>query len=337
MAEPASVHLAQHGTQIFVYNNIRTNQTIYSLTRSLNNHTSLKQLPFLGKKSVPSHLRKDLWQPLCLVSFPRPSQGFIAYRRLREFRRLHETSYPLSLITQTEGPHKGQLHRTKKRGKILMDQKANSVADLAAVLLRAEEKLPKTDEVIDPKEEAEKEARQAEEREKAKKAWMAKVEASRREKKLDFDPEAALQLWEQKEANRIARKEKMQTERLRKKEEAPLLKLKAKEKQVEWVRRMQKIGKKTALRKDPQPHEEPGVEGVKISWANLLDAEFAEQWPKAVVHDGLSRHRYTAAFPVMEDGEVSEIGKKDGGVPADAVIWGGADSLLRKPAPQVQV
>ena len=36
MAESAGVHLAQHGTQIFVYNNIRTNQIIYSLTRSLN-------------------------------------------------------------------------------------------------------------------------------------------------------------------------------------------------------------------------------------------------------------------------------------------------------------
>ncbi|KAL8770910.1 MAG: hypothetical protein Q9209_003561 [Squamulea sp. 1 TL-2023] len=242
MAEPASVHLAQHGTQIFVYNNIRTNQIIYSLTRSLNNHTSLKQLPFLGKKTVPSHLRKDLWQPLCLVSFPRPSQGLLAYRRLREFRRLHETSYPLSLITQTEGHHRGQLHSTKKRGKILMDQKANSIADLAAVLLRAEEKLPRI---------------------------------GQEEQEID----------EEKLAEKRGKKAEM------------------KEKRADWIRRMQKAGKKSVRRKDPQPFEQPGVEGVKISWANLLDAEFAEQWPEAVVHDGLTRHRYTAAFPVMEEGE----------------------------------
>ncbi|KAI4272921.1 MAG: hypothetical protein L6R38_006475 [Xanthoria sp. 2 TBL-2021] len=327
MAEPAGVHLAQHGTQLFVYNNIRTNQIIYSLTRSLNNHTSLKQLPFLGKKSVPSHLRKDLWQPLCLISFPRPSQGLVAYRRLREFRRLHETSYPLSLITQTEGPHKGQLHSTKKRGKILMDQKANSVADLAAVLLRAEEKLPKTAEEepeIDPEKEAEERERMAEKREEAKKAWMEKVEARRRDRGLYVVPEKLLQLWEEREVNRQASREKSNEEMQRKKEEGPQLKIEAKAKRAEWIRRMQKAGKKSVMRKDPQPHEEPGVEGVKISWANLLDAEFAEQWPEAVVHDGLSRHRYTAAFPVMEEVvEVSGSGKKEGDVPMELLGLGG--------------
>ncbi|KAL9000275.1 MAG: hypothetical protein Q9169_000992 [Polycauliona sp. 2 TL-2023] len=318
MAEPAAVHLAQHGTQIFVYNNIRTNQIIYSLTRSLNvglqlgsflfliiltthsqNHTSLKQLPFLGKKTVPSHLRKDLWQPLCLVSFPRPSQGLQAYRRLREFRRLHETSYPLSLITQTEGPHKGQLHSTKKRGKILMDQKANSVADLAAVLLRAEEnlvKIPKKESDVDPKNEVL-------EREDAKKVWMEKVEASRKDKGLVFDPDKAAEYWKQHELSKTTRIKKVR-------EEKELAAKESKEKRIKYVARMQKAGKKTMMRKDPQPYEEPGVEGVKISWANLLDAEFAEQWPKAVVHDGLSRHRYTAAFPVMEeDVEVPESGE----------------------------
>ena len=39
------------------------------------------------------------------------------------------------------------------------------------------------------------------------------------------------------------------------------------------------------------------VEGVKIRWANVLDAEFAETWPEDVVHDGLEKHRYTAAWP----------------------------------------
>jgi len=39
------------------------------------------------------------------------------------------------------------------------------------------------------------------------------------------------------------------------------------------------------------------VEGVRIRWSNILDAEYAETWPKEVVHDGLERHRYTAAWP----------------------------------------
>ena len=39
------------------------------------------------------------------------------------------------------------------------------------------------------------------------------------------------------------------------------------------------------------------VEGVKIRWADILDAEYAETWPAEVVHDGLEKHRYTAAWP----------------------------------------
>ncbi|KAL8699446.1 MAG: hypothetical protein Q9224_001410 [Gallowayella concinna] len=278
MAEPVGKSLAQHGTQIFIYNNIRTNQILYSLTRSLNNHSSLEQLPFLGKKTVPARIRKDLWHPLCLVEFPRPSQGLIAYRRLREFRRLHETAYPLSLITQTEGRRKGHLHSTKKRGKILMDQKANSVADLAAVLLRAEERLPKIG---------------AEEKKNHQKTRLEKtLKKSDPEKQIDLEKEL----------------EKIENE----KKDAKIV---AKEKKAEWIRMMQKKGRKSLMRKDPQEIERGGVEGVKIRWANLLDAEFAKQWPEAVVHEGLTRHRYTAAFPLKkEDGDASQTvdAKEDG-------------------------
>lgn len=69
-----------------------------------------------------------------MVYFPSPHAGLAAFRKLREFRVLHETSYPLEIITETEGKWRGSLMPKKKRGKVLMDQKANSVADLAAVL-----------------------------------------------------------------------------------------------------------------------------------------------------------------------------------------------------------
>lgn len=204
-----------------------------------------------------------------------------------------------------------------------MDQKANSIADIAAVLLRAEEKLPKINgkepEVeIDPEKEAE-------EREKAKKAWIEKIEARRRGRGLKVDPEITLKRWEEKgEEQWLARREKKREHKQSKKEAALQLKIKAKADRAEWIRRMQKAGKKSLMRKDPQPYEEPGVEGVKVSWANLLDAAFAEQWPAAVVHDGLSRHRYTAAYPVMEeDGEVTKSGKKEGHVPVELLVSGG--------------
>ncbi len=154
-----------------------------------------------------------------MVEFPRPIQGLVAFRKLREFRRLHETSYPLDIITQTEGPHKGQLLGTKKRGKVLMNQKANSIADLAAVLLQ-QERGPTTEQI---------------------------ERSERRVKRAE-------QLKRQKGPSKVKKK--------------PIL-----------------------------ARELGGTEGVMVRWANILDAEFAETWPVAVVHDVLGKSRYTAAFP----------------------------------------
>lgn len=55
-----------------------------------------------------------------------------------------------------------------------------------------------------------------------------------------------------------------------------------------------------------------GVEGVRVRWANVLDAEFAETWPAAVVHDALGKSRYTAAFPPWpkeEGGQEIDVGE----------------------------
>lgn len=82
-----------------------------------------------------------------MVYFPSPHTGLAAFRKLREFRVLHETSYPLEIIEETEGKWKGSLLPKKRRGKVLMDQKANSVADLAAVLL-LQEKGPSEERIL---------------------------------------------------------------------------------------------------------------------------------------------------------------------------------------------
>ncbi|KAF1983201.1 hypothetical protein K402DRAFT_456815 [Aulographum hederae CBS 113979] len=127
----------RHGRFIFAYNNIHTNQVVYSLTRNLNNYRALDQITFVGKKSKPSKLRKDLWKPLLTVTFPTPYQGLIAFRQLQEYRRMHEfcwrTQRTLSSFDDQKNPRSA-------RTKWLMDQKANSVADLAAVLLGFEKK-----------------------------------------------------------------------------------------------------------------------------------------------------------------------------------------------------
>lgn len=52
------------------------------------------------------------------------------------------------------------------------------------------------------------------------------------------------------------------------------------------------------VRGHPVPAQQlSGVEGVRVRWANKLDAEFAKTWPRAVVHDELLKSRHTAAFP----------------------------------------
>ena len=75
----------------------------------------------MGKKSVPAALRKDVWAPMATVTFKESLMGANTFRMLREFRRMHETSYSKELLQKPK----------KERIRILMNQKANSVADLA--------------------------------------------------------------------------------------------------------------------------------------------------------------------------------------------------------------
>jgi hypothetical protein len=91
----------------------------------LQNNDALKQIPFIAKKTKPAALRKDHWAPLATVSFPNPDIGLKTYHKLREFRKLHETKYDQSET----------LDMAKKKLKyVLMNQKANSIADLAESL-----------------------------------------------------------------------------------------------------------------------------------------------------------------------------------------------------------
>ncbi|KAF2628323.1 hypothetical protein BU25DRAFT_390881 [Macroventuria anomochaeta] len=117
---------ARHGQIIYVFRSIKTNQIIYSLQELLDNH-HLAQLPFIGKHSVPAQLRPDEWTPHCVITFATPEQGHNAFRKLREFRRLHEVSW------EKTNPGWKQL-KIEQRIKKIMDQRANMSADLAEVL-----------------------------------------------------------------------------------------------------------------------------------------------------------------------------------------------------------
>lgn len=182
-----------------------------------------------------------------MVYFPSHHAGLDAYRKLREFRRLHETSYDLEDITEKKGKYAGSLYPIKKRGQILMDQKANSIADLAAVLLQ---------QVEGPSEE--------------------KLERQeRRMKRVE-------RLKTQKGAHRV------------------------KKNPVD-------VGK-----------EMGGVNGVCVRWADMLDAEFAETWPEAVVHDELKKRRYNAAWPTVEPEAEAPVKVEE----APKTVWDRMTSMI---------
>lgn len=62
------------------------------------------------------------------------------------------------------------------------------------------------------------------------------------------------------------------------------------------------IGKRKAKKSvdaqaSTEAQETTTAEGVRIRWTNVLDAQFAENWPSSVVHGALRKDRYAAAPP----------------------------------------
>ncbi|KAK7529443.1 mitochondrial 54S ribosomal protein mL67 [Phyllosticta citribraziliensis] len=129
--------------QVFVYCHFRTNQTLYSLNDRVLRGSHLQQLPFAGKKSLPSKLRKDVWRPLAVVTLPFENQARDAYFKLLDFKKLHELYWsqnenkdwgalPEKKQKQLQGSDR--MPSKKERAKIIMDQKANSIAAIARAM-----------------------------------------------------------------------------------------------------------------------------------------------------------------------------------------------------------
>ncbi|KIY03737.1 uncharacterized protein Z520_00428 [Fonsecaea multimorphosa CBS 102226] len=155
-----------HGLDIYAYRHVRTNQVVYSLTRTLQETKILKQLLYHGKKTVPASVRPDMWTPYFSIHFPPTAagalEGLFAFQKLRELSMQRQLSPPEDLIKATQEdidvvksklgspvtlqemaardeltekiPKLDELLPKKLRGRKLMDQKATSVADAAFVL-----------------------------------------------------------------------------------------------------------------------------------------------------------------------------------------------------------
>lgn len=88
------------------------------------------QAMFTGKKLCPASLRKDYWRTIAVVDVGAGNgiMGRSVFHKMREFKQRHLLEW---------GPQAGELlqaARRGERGRILNDQRANTVADLAAVL-----------------------------------------------------------------------------------------------------------------------------------------------------------------------------------------------------------
>ncbi|KAB8360924.1 hypothetical protein FH972_024656 [Carpinus fangiana] len=256
--------IPEHGQHIFVYGHFRTNQVIYSLNRTMRNNRALKQLPYLGKKSKPPTLRRDHWRPLATLTFPSGRQGLNAYKELREFRMRHEHEWDFPDLVRAP---------KAKVARRLQDQKANSIADMAYVLLR-QDRVARYQSQHDETEQLKNEA--AEEKAKARVAELRKL---KEEAQKDTTPEGITKF-------KALKAEKQHLVRnLGKPVEhrsvaglwSPINDKRPKAKRG--------VGRLRGLRGAPRMT----MEGVRIEWANILDAEFAANWPQSVIHDTITR------------------------------------------------
>lgn len=110
----------------------------------------MKQLPFVGKKSKPATIRRDLWAPIACIKFPqgRGDVGNGVFRLLRELKHLSEVSWDKELIYKTpseytdhekerlkKNPDAPRPQRTlEQRARAICHQKPQIIANMAAVL-----------------------------------------------------------------------------------------------------------------------------------------------------------------------------------------------------------
>lgn len=279
------------------------------------NNQVLKQLTFAGKKTLPSALRKDMWRPLLTATFPSPSQGLAAFRKLRELRMLHEHNW------EHPDPDARKLPEKKERGRIIMDQKANSIADLAWVLRGQEELGVKMAEKYEADQHRIREELLALSKE-AEEGGVQLLEQSLADQQVTIDK--MKQMQQQGGPDAPSRKQIGGAIVASKQMRLRLEKMRAASQAIEDARNKAETQLETDNARGSAPDsismviEPPSIfshplpelspkskksrsgekaplyttEGVVIRWTNPLDAEFAAEWPAAVQHEfaGLARH-----------------------------------------------
>ncbi|KAK3357697.1 transcriptional regulation of mitochondrial recombination-domain-containing protein [Lasiosphaeria hispida] len=127
-------HFPEHGTKIWIHNHIYDGHVMLGFHRVIDSNKGYRQMPYTGKKNVPAKLRKDYWRPMAVIEFPDGGLGEVGrsvYQKLREFKKRHELEWG----RENEEEEYRLLNMSRReRGKVLNDQRANVIADMAAVL-----------------------------------------------------------------------------------------------------------------------------------------------------------------------------------------------------------
>ncbi|KAF2182053.1 hypothetical protein K469DRAFT_637508 [Zopfia rhizophila CBS 207.26] len=315
--------LVKHGRHIFMFRNISTNQVLYSFYPGLDD-SHIKQLPFIGKHSVPPTIRHDLWKPYCTVTFPTTHQGLVAYRKLREFRKLHETCWDPSELRKLQETRWGRNDKValtnsrKSRILMIMDQKANAVADLAQVLItqglqgewmkkRKEERLQAQLDFV-------------------KERWaeidglanaVDQGEVQRLEDEIDSLKQQVSRKSNEKEKERLNKAMSLHRRRIKKllwahrqatarnTAQKSLEKIENKKNAPAEISPLENRVTRSVLPKALQkPVAEPfTLNGITVEWADLYDAEYAEKWPEGVTHSSMGIVARTPPLPGKEKNE----------------------------------
>lgn len=303
----------------------------------------LKQLNYYGKQTQAQEIRRDLFQPFAEIITPSPEFGMNVYQKLREYRHVrdyHWTFRPTNqevqetlekAIEKKRMPKfDSRLPTLKERGKLLMDQKASTIADMAHILWRETEsaRRKKTlEEQGTKKLERIKRAKWAEVKNMALRARAGELE---KYNSWVLRREDAIKAAETDKNKALGKKGLMmlkikRNELLRAKEAVDFVDGRevSLAQRLKWNRNLSAMVQSRTARivnpeKPPPPPEvaeekepEPdvrqqqdgyqGPEDILIRWQDQNDAYYAEDWPPEVMHHNIPDSKYPRNESGLDD------------------------------------
>ncbi|TID18205.1 hypothetical protein E6O75_ATG06281 [Venturia nashicola] len=329
-----------HGKTIWLFSHIKTHQVLCSLSQYPEEKKMLKQLTFYGKQTQAQEIRRDLFRPFAAVYTPSPEFGMNVYQKLREYRHVRDYQWTFRPTTKEieETVKKAieeermpkfdnRLPTLKERAKLLMDQKAATIADLCHILWRETESAQKAKNLERGR------TKRAKKIKNAKWAQVQTMAARARAGELQ-----KYNFWVKRRQDAIEAADSDKDKALGKKG-LMMLKIKRNEllrakeavdfvsgrkvplaQRLNWNQNLRAMVQSRTTRivnpeKPPPPPEEPrapepdirqqqdgysGEDEILIQWKDMTDGYYANEWPPEVMHGNLDI-KYLGNESVLND------------------------------------